>query len=199
MIRPQHHKSARLRLVPAALALGLGAAVVLGGCSAGQNAETQEQVAAVNGASKDQGDIAIRDAQFTFPQTGTVYPEGSSAPIQLMIANSGETADRLVGASSPYAASVNVSGTTELPGDTALHAYGEQPQGGGADSGYQQPTANPDQREVAITVNGFTEEIGPGVTIPVTFRFDRAGEVTLQVPIGQDHRPRPEHGSPKPE
>ncbi len=197
MIRPQQHKSARLRLVPAAL--GLGAAVVLGGCSAGQDAETQEQVAAVNGASQDKGDIAVRDAQFTFPQTGTVYPAGSSAPIQVTIANSGETADRLVGASSPYAASVNVSGTTELPGDSALHAYGEQAQGGGEDSAYQQPSANPEQREVAITVNGLTEEIGPGVTIPVTLQFAQAGEVTMQVPIGQDHRPRPEHGSPQPE
>ncbi|MHA6802089.1 copper chaperone PCu(A)C [Salinifilum ghardaiensis] len=196
MIRPQHHKSARLRLVPAAL--GLGAAVVLGGCSAGQTTETETQVAAVNGASKESGDIAIRDAQFTFPQDGTAYPQGSSAPVQLMIANSGETSDRLVGASSPYAASVDISGTTELPGDTALHAYGEQAPGAEG-SGYVQPTSNSDQREVAITVNGFTEEIDPGVTIPVTFRFAEAGEITVQVPIGQDHRPRPEHGSPQPE
>ncbi|GAB2762216.1 hypothetical protein GCM10027174_43560 [Salinifilum aidingensis] len=196
MIRPQHRTTARLRLVP--VALGLGAAVAFGGCSAGQNAATETQVAAINGGSKDKGDIAMRNVQFTFPRTGEVYPEGSSAPVQGMIINSGETADHLVGASSSYAASVEVSGATELPGDAALHAYGA-PAPSAENSGYVEPQPRPDQREVTITVNGLTEEIGPGVTIPVTFRFAEAGEVTVQVPIARDHSPRPEHGSPRPE
>ncbi|MHA6798915.1 copper chaperone PCu(A)C [Bounagaea algeriensis] len=196
MIRPQHRTSARLRLVP--VALGLGAAVVLGGCSAGQDAETRTQVAAVNGASGDTGNIAIRNVQFTFPRTGEVYPQGASAPVQGMIINSGETSDRLVGASSSYAASVQVSGATELPGDTALHVYGA-PAPSAEHSGYAQPQPRPGQREVTITVHGLTEQIGPGVTIPVTFRFAQAGEATVQVPIARDHSPRPEHGSPQPE
>lgn len=183
-------------MVPAAL--GLGAAVVLGGCSAGQVTQTDTQVAGVNGGQADEGDVSVRDAQFTFPTTGTTYPEGSSAPVQTTVVNSGPQGDRLVEVSSPYAASVSVSGATEIPSDGAVQAYGDQAPGA-TDSAYAQPGANTDQREVAITLTGLTQDIGPGVTVPVTFTFENNEDLTVQVPIGQDHRPRPDGGSPQPE
>jgi copper(I)-binding protein len=37
-----------------------------------------------------------------------------------------------------------------------------------------------------ITLTGLKQLITPGVTIPVTFVFERAGAVTVQVPIGED-------------
>jgi copper(I)-binding protein len=200
--RPQHLKAARLRLVSAAL--GLGVAVALAGCSAGQVTQTDTQVAAVNGGSGSVKEIAVRNAQLSFPTSGQFYATGSSAPLQVVLANEGED-DRLVEVSSPYAQSATVEGETTLPSGTALHAYGEaaatptqqaQPTGQ-----QQQPTAESSaapqssenqlgQREVQITLNGLTQDITPGVTIPVTFKFEKAGEVTVQVPIAEDTKPR---------
>ncbi|MGP4019512.1 hypothetical protein [Saccharopolyspora sp. 5N708] len=187
MSRPQHFKAARLRLIPAAI--GLGAVVALAGCSAGQVTETDTQVSAVNGGSGDLNRIAIRNATFTFPTSGVLYPAGSSAPVQLVLTNDGPD-DKLVQVSSPYANSATLGGITDLPSRTALHATG------GSTQVQQAETVG--DREVEITLNGFKQDIGPGVTIPVTFVFEKAGAVTVQVPIGPDHKPRAEHGSPVP-
>ncbi|MFI0465249.1 MULTISPECIES: copper chaperone PCu(A)C [Saccharopolyspora] len=185
MSRPQHLKAVRLRLIPAVI--GLGAVVALAGCSAGQVTETDTQVAAVNGGNGDLKQISIRDASFTFPTTDARYPAGSSAPVQLVIANEGPS-DKLVQVSSPYAASATLGGITDLPSRTALHAVGKSAQ-------VQQGETAAD-RVVEITLNGFKQDITPGVTVPVTFVFEKAGSVTVQVPVGADHSPRPEHGSP---
>lgn len=187
MSRPQHHKAVRLRLIPAAL--GLGTVVALAGCSAGQVTQTDTQVAAVNGGNGVVKQIEIRDAQFTFPASGSDYRAGSSAPLELVVSNQGPD-DKLVSVSSPYAASGTVGGTTDLRQGTALRAYGAQPP---LDPAQQAATG---QRTVDITLNGLKQNITPGVTIPVTFTFQNAGPVTVQVPIGKDQRPRPEHGTP---
>lgn len=184
MSRPQHLKAIRLRLIPAAL--GFGAVIALGGCSAGQVTETDTQVAAVNGASGDAGDVAVRDAKLSFPTAGTSYPAGSSAPVEVVIANDGGD-DQLVRVTSPYAQSADVQGERSLPQGTALHSSGE--------SGQQQPTPD-EQRQVDITLNGLTQEINPGLVIPVTFEFANSGPVTVHVPIAADDSPRPEHNSP---
>lgn len=120
MSRAQQQKSiARLRLAPAALGLGLAAALGVVGCSAGQVTQTDSQLPAVNGVQAQQGAIAVRDAQLAHPHGGS-YPEGSAAPLVLTIVNTGMDADELTGVTSPLAAEVTVSGDTALPGGTAL-------------------------------------------------------------------------------
>ncbi|MGW1678405.1 hypothetical protein [Saccharopolyspora sp. NPDC002376] len=182
MSRSQHHKALRLRLIPAAL--GIGAIVALGGCSAGQVTETDTQVAAVNGGNGQAQQVSVRNAMFTFPTAGTSYPAGSSAPLEVVLANEGP-ADKLVEVTSPYTtAPATVSGITELPSYTALHAVGASPE----------LTKTSGERRVEITLNGFKQDITAGVTVPVTFVFENAGQVTVQVPIGTDHSARPDHG-----
>jgi copper(I)-binding protein len=207
--RSQHHKAVRLRLTPAAL--GFGAVIALAGCSAGQVTQTDTQVAAVNGASGTVRDVGVRDAQFTFPIAQPFYPAGSSVPLQTVLVNGSGQPDRLLQVTSPYAASgVQISGITDLPSRTALRAYGTPPTNSRQPTTPGQPPTSPapgsvapsapgspsGQREVTITLNGLTQKIGPGVTVPVTFVFEKAGAVTVQVPIGADPKPRPEHGSP---
>lgn len=197
MSRPQHHKAVRLRLASAAL--GLGAVITLTGCSAGQMTETDTQVAAIDGGNGEVNGLAIRDATLTFPPKDSAYPAGSSAPLRLVLSNEASTSDRLVQVTSPYAASAQLGGKTDLPGRTSLHALGEPTSGsqqstGQHPGGQNQPApgGSADQPEVEITLNGLTQEIRPGVTVPVTFVFEKAGPVTVQVPIGADPSPRPE-------
>ncbi|WP_442943747.1 hypothetical protein [Nocardia sp. NBC_00508] len=90
-------KGARRRMVTVA-ALAAGAAIALSGCSAGQNSQTAEQVAAVNGNSADVGDIALRNVHIVYPAEGTPYTnaKGGKAVIALSAINNSESvADEL--------------------------------------------------------------------------------------------------------
>lgn len=179
---PQHSNAGRLRLT--SLVIGLGAVLTLTGCSAGQVTETDTQVAAVNGASGTiDGRIAVRNAEFTFPTEHDYYAKGDSAPIQVVLVNEGTTDDRLVKVSSTYATSAQVGGTTEMPSRTALRALGQTTPSA---EGHQS-----DQPTVTITLQGLKSFLRPGVTVPVTFTFEKAGAITVQVPIAASPAPRP--------
>ena len=187
MSRFQHPRPTRLRWVPVVVA-GLSAALALGGCSAGQSTETSTQVGAVGGGRGDvkvSGEpvMSIRNATLAYPKEGDLYREGSSAPLDAVLINQGNKDNKLVGASTPYAQSVTIGGTTDLPAHTTLRALGQNTpsvEGFPAD----QPT-------VDIQVQGLNRDIRPGVTIPVTFTFAKSGAVTVQVPIGPSPEPRP--------
>lgn len=224
MSRPQQHKAVRLRWIPAVL--GLGVVIALAGCSAGQTAQTQSEVAAVSGGSGDVQTIAVRNAVFTFPSGQSFYPAGAALPLSAVLVNSGSQADRLVSVSSTYATSARIGGDTNLPGGTALIAAGVLPSSlrPTASSSAASPTTSQTSSStsaaptsptapstsalpsssiappaaavpttgpsgaptVTITLTGLKQVITPGVTIPVTFVFERAGAVTVQVPIGED-------------
>lgn len=211
----------RRRLVPAVL--GLGAVLALAGCDAGQTTQTANQVSAVDGASAQSRGIDVRDAQMTYPAQGNLYRAGSSAPLQLLLINQGTQSDRLVSVSSPYATSALVGGTTVIAPGVALRAFGtpaaepsssasspapsSSPSSSAASSSPAAPTSQPagsvatpgpteqavNQQTVQITLAGLKQDITPGVTIPVTFVFEHAGPITVQMPMGTDPRLRSDH------
>ncbi|WP_089908431.1 hypothetical protein [Lentzea albida] len=105
----------------AALAAGLGLVAV--GCSAGQVTQTDTQVAAVDGASGNAGPIAVRNAMLAFPADGNRYREGEDAPLTFVIANTGETPDKLLSIKSDASESeAEVVGAKEIPARFALRA-----------------------------------------------------------------------------
>ncbi|SHE75316.1 copper chaperone PCu(A)C [Streptoalloteichus hindustanus] len=220
----QRPKANRLRLVP--VALGLGAALALAGCSSGQITQTDTQVAAVNGAEAVRGSITVRGAQLAYPTGKGLYAEGSDAPLIINIVNTGDNPDKLLSVSSPDAAAGKVEGSTDLPGHFALatELRDSDGQGGQAQSTPPKATATgvPGQQtggtgapttgtptagaptgatgatgvgrtepgKVKITLTGLKREVGPGQTVKVTFVFEKAGEVTLDLPIGAPAAPR---------
>lgn len=123
--------SRTLRIRPTGAAAVLGVmigAVALAGCGAGQITQTSSQVAAVGGASANAGTIAIRDAQIEFPESAdhkNFYATGSSAPLRMVIVNSGSQSDRLVSASSSIAQSVQVSSGAEIAAGGSLSVEGK--------------------------------------------------------------------------
>jgi copper(I)-binding protein len=148
-----------------------------------------------------------------------VYSRGGEAPLSLTIANTGADADKLVSVSSPAAASVKISGTPDIAGGRVLVVEGEPegPAEPAAPSGSARPTgsaaatptssaaatpsatasANAEapgaatgKREAQIVLTGLTDDIRSGLTYPVTFRFERAGEVTVNVPVANPDTPR---------
>ncbi|TCP56668.1 hypothetical protein EV191_101614 [Tamaricihabitans halophyticus] len=165
-------RGARLR---AAWVAGVaGVALTLAGCGAGQITQTSEQDAAVNGASADVKQIAIRNAELAFKHDSQgVYRLGDSAPLLGRIINSGERADELVEVRSEFADEVTVDGATELRSEGVL--VGTEPDGwaeetaaegtGAQEPGTEAPgTAEPDTAEPGTaesdTAESDTEESG---------------------------------------
>lgn len=163
-------------------ALGAGLALFLTGCGTGQVAQTAEQVAAVNGGDGTVGQIVVRNATFPFPDGEEHYhPAGEDVPLMVTIANTGSD-DELVSITTPAADEVEIEGSSDLRGQSALRSSSL---GSGESS-----IANPG--EIRITLRDLKQDVRPGLTVPVTFLFRVAGELTLQVPIGRPEGPRDE-------
>jgi copper(I)-binding protein len=166
-----------VRTKAAALTGALALAIGLGGCGAGQHAQTAEQGLLSGGARGAAGSVVVRNARivFTGPIPGdTVYRPGDDVPLQLSIVNEGDQPDRLVAVTSPIAADGFIVGDTVIPGGHTLVA------------GYDEPAADvtlPDQTEIDVTLTDVSTPIRSGLTYPVELDFARAGAVSLTLPV----------------
>jgi copper(I)-binding protein len=209
----------RLTPVAAVVGAVIGV-VALTGCGAGQITQTSDQVAAVAGANATVGTIAIRNAQIEFDTAAhgaAIYPAGASAPLQAVIVNTGAEPDRLVAASSPVASAVEISGETEVPGGQALVVDGvpaqqtvtQTPAPTSTDTAAVPTPAAPtpaaptpaaptpsatatpgEPRSARIVLTGLREDIEAGPNYPVVLTFERAGDVRVDVPVGNPDTPR---------
>lgn len=252
----QKSPASRRLAVVAALATGLGLAAA--GCSAGQVTQTDTQVAVVNGAQGQAGDITVRDAQLLFPAAHGYYEEGDDAPVLVVIANNGTSPDKLMAVSSDAASQGEITGDAVLESSSAILGEADEHDAGshattttgkpsasgsvtatttpsvsgsasvpGSASGSatatttgsaasgtssaapssddrgtsisQPPTsstklpssADPSEPGVVkIVLKGLKKKLRPGETIRVTFLFQNAGEITLDLPIGATSEPR---------
>lgn len=230
--------------------------VVLSACSAGQVSQTASQVRDKTGAMGDVGSITLRAVRLAYPPDG-VYEAGSNAQLELVIANSDQTDDRLIaisgdgfsgvvfgqavpapGQSTPPGASGETEGAdpsagTQLgtalptlpsgsatPSETsAAPTTGSQsasdagpddavnpgpsttasaatPSGLTTSSSTPQATTSVDvpvpagqnlligvEGGTPCTLVGLSQEVTAAQSLPITFRFQRAGEVTVQAPL----------------
>lgn len=210
-------------------AIGLVAVLALAGCGAGQITQTSTQLAGVDGVAGTVGQIGVRDAAIVFDpsDTAAIHRVGGEAPLQLSIVNFGSTADTLVSASSPVAASVTISGNPTVSGGrslivdgggagapTATAAAAATPTGAPASTSVIRsgaaaaasvvppttaaiPTADAQGDTTAsIVLTGLTQDIRAGLTYPVVFTFQRAGAVTVQMPVADPTTPRTDSPGP---
>lgn len=91
----------RSRRVGVGVAVAAGALLALGGCAAGQHAQTAEEIPVVDGVSAQAGPIALRAVTVAPPDNN--YAAGADAPLQLVIANQSGTDDKLVEVTTPAA------------------------------------------------------------------------------------------------
>lgn len=141
-LAPVAHRRSRTVLVIGAVV----GTVVLGGCGAGQVAQTAYQANSSGGATLNANGIAIRDAQIAYgaePEGAAVHPAGTSAPLEMHVINQSTQDDRLVSASSPIAASVAINGPTDLPAGVAMVVGGESGTAGQTVPGSNEPSAAP--------------------------------------------------------
>ena len=149
------------------------AALALVGCGAGQITQTDNQVAAVDGAFGNVGNvIALRDVLLPYPPSqAATYPPGSTVPVVATIINQGDRPDELVAVTSPTGQAL-VLGTTQIPPGTTVIST----------AGSAGPTSPLVVGELRILLTN-TAPLHAGLTTPITFRFRNAGTLTLPVPM----------------
>jgi len=163
VIRASSGKTAAGRLL-----LGAGVLALLipaiAGCEAGADAPTLQFHPASAGAQTVFNGIKITNAFVLGAPSGSAVPSGSSASLFVSLYNGGSS-DTLVSATAPgSAASISLSGgSVSLPANSApVNLTGPEPQ---------------------VVLENLTKPLTGGTTIPVTFDFQHAGTVTLQVPV----------------
>ena len=140
---------------------------VLAGCEAGSSAPVLHWHPPTNGASatikEGGGEIAIRNAFVLGAPVNATLPAGSSAGLFVGLVNTGPR-DRLVSISAPSAAtSVTLpKGGVALEQDTSALLTGPEPK---------------------LILTGLTRSLPGGTYIKVLLTFQKAGTVSLDVPV----------------
>ncbi|MGC0362183.1 copper(I)-binding protein [Rhodococcus sp. 27YEA15] len=181
------------RRVATAIALAAGAAIALSACSSGQVSQTAVQQAAVNGNTANVGELALRNVHIAYPSSEeySIEPGGNAVLAFTIVNESNETTDKLIRISTDYAARViageETGGLTIKP-QSSLQA-GQVPADQSAVDLADTQIKNKDENSDApsaltlVVLEDIKAGVRPGLTVPVTFTFEKAGPVTLDVPV----------------
>jgi copper(I)-binding protein len=145
------------------LASAVALTPVLAGCEAGNQAPTLNFHVPTDAATKDAGDLAIRNAFVLGAPLGSRLQPGDTASLFFSVLTSG-TSDRLLRITAPGSAtSVTLAG-----GSVAVTTSHPVLLNGPATKAY---------------LVGLTRQITGGSTLNITLTFQNAGQVTLTVPV----------------
>ena len=170
------HSSRRSAKLAALAAGGLIGAAALAGCSAGQLSQTAMQQSAVDGNQAVINNVGLRNVRIQAAQTGDFLRPGATVDLVLVAVNqSPDVADRLVGITTDIG-KVTVTGNPTLPASGVLFFGNQNGQTKKADRAIEAGDT------VKATV-ALTKPITNGPNYDFTFQFEKAGSVSLGVPI----------------
>jgi copper(I)-binding protein len=161
--------------------------VALSACSAGQVNQTATQLRDKVGPSAQIGTIELRAVKLAYPSAGS-YSAGDDAELSMAIVNDGDTEDVLTDISGTGFSSVRVTGSAS--GTAAPASPGAS--GSAAAEGEIPVPADSvvylGQNAQTVTLVDLDEELLPTQTLELTFTFEEAGEVSLEVPVAAPSR-----------
>lgn len=196
-------------IVRVAAAAAIGSALVFGvaACGAGQISQTANQEAAVNGGNATVGQLALRDVHVVYPPVNADDAFVNGGPFELAFLISNNSAyqdDTLQSITVPGGRSATISGSRALPATKSLRAGQPSllltgaPEGSPSSSvevpssevaaqesqaGSVGNSADPTETRITVTLTGMGTKVRPGLTVPLEFTFQRAGKVTVNVPV----------------
>ena len=175
--------SRRSARVAALVAGGLIGAVALAGCSAGQVSQTAVQQSAVDGNQAVINNVALRNVRIQALQTGDFLRPGATLDLVLVVVNqSPDVTDKLVGITTDIG-KVTVTGDPTLPAGGTLFV--------GAPNGQNQKAVDAVEDAAAVKATvALAKPITNGPNYNFTFDFEKAGRVTVAVPISAPEGPR---------
>jgi copper(I)-binding protein len=179
-------------------------ALLTSACAAGQHAQTADEKPSLDSANASVGSIDLRGMAIEAPSGSTLYyPVGADMQLKIVIVNNAQTDDQLTSITSP---AIRGWGAYETTADAdavlAAHAASSAPATGTPTSapipsaqknvtivgngrvGYATPEA-----KGALLLLGATKSIYSATSIPLTFTFANAGQVTVQVPVTLNSMP----------
>jgi hypothetical protein len=166
----------RSRTVAALAAGGLTMAVALTGCGSGQLSQTASQESAVDGSQAVLNNVALRNVRIQAAQSGDFLRPGATVDLVLVVVNqSPDVADKLTGISSEI-------GKVTVTGDATLPAGGSLLVGTLKGQSQKAVDAVEDADSVKATV-ALSQPITNGPNYTFTFDFEKAGSVSVAVPI----------------
>jgi len=172
----------RTSRVAALAAGGLIGAVALAGCSVGQLSQTASQESAVDGNHAVINNVALRNVRIQALQHGDFLRPGATVDLVLVVINqSPDVTDKLVGISTDIG-KVTVTGDPTLPAGGTLFV--------GNPNGQNRKAV--DAVEAADSVKAtvaLDKQITNGPNYNFTFNFEKAGSVSLAVPISAPEGP----------
>jgi hypothetical protein len=177
------HSSRRSAKVAALAAGGLIGAVALAGCSVGQLSQTAMQQSAVDGNQAVVNNVALRNVRIQALQTGDFLRPGAAVDLLLVAVNqSPEITDKLVGITTDIG-KVTVTGDPTLPASGVLFV--------GPRSGQHQKAADAIESADSVTATvALAKPITNGPNYEFTFTFEKAGSISVAVPISAPEGPR---------
>jgi copper(I)-binding protein len=140
-----------------------------------------------NGVDGEVGDVLLRGVRI--PGDGAALRPGDDAALWLVLIADSPQPDTLTEVTSPAAARVEIRWDRSCDGTAeAVEELPLAPNIGGPDDRSRPGADEADSYHLRLV--DFTREVLVGTNVPVTFRFARAGEITLQVPVVADTGPR---------
>jgi copper(I)-binding protein len=162
----------------------LAAMVAVSGCSAGQVSQTATQAPAVNGVNATAGDISLLNIHLRAPQASDYVRPGSDVELLFVASNgSPDSNDKLVSITSDVG-TVTLTGDGTVPADGVLVV--------GAPDGQISALESVETADAAKAQVTLTKPITNGLTYDFTFKFEKAGDTTVTVPVSAGESPRRE-------
>jgi copper(I)-binding protein len=151
-------------------------AAALTGCSAGQQAQTSAMEPAVNGTSATVKNIALRDVRIQAIQTTDALRPGKSVDLLFVAVNQSPDAnDTLLNITSEVG-QISTTGPKAIPAGGALVV-------GAPDSEKASPMGETGATGTTKSSVTLAKAISNGLTYDFTFHFEKAGDITVPVPI----------------
>lgn len=143
-------------------------------------------LAATLASAATAGDMALH---VTDAYARSASPAAKTGAAFVTLMNSGDADDRLIAASSPAAARVELHTHAETDGVMRMiHVEAGFPVAAG-------DTLAMERGGNHIMLMGLTGALEPGGEIPVTLTFEKAGEMQVMVPVDLDRKPGAGHGA----
>ncbi len=179
--------------------VGIVAAVALltSACAAGQDAQTADQKATLDGTNASVGAMDLRDLAIQAPITATYYQPGSDALLKLVIVNSSSKDDTLTGISSSAFAGWSAYSTTADAESVQASDESSGATPAGAPTGTKSVPVPAGTRVSwgvpeatgGLLLTAFKKAVYPGTTVNITFTFANNGSKTISVPIALTNGP----------
>jgi copper(I)-binding protein len=175
--------SRRSARVAALAAGGLIGAASLAGCGVGQVSQTAMQQSAVDGNQAVIKNVALRNVRIQALQTGDFLRPGATVDLVLVVVNqSPDVTDKLVGITTDIG-KVTVTGDPTLPAGGTLFVGAPH----GQDKKAVDAVEDADSVKATVTL---AKPITNGPNYKFTFDFEKAGSVSVAVPISAPEGPR---------